>query len=289
MVVGGGITGLSVANALLRAGLRVTSVFPPDQIGRPVASRAAGAMLGAFGEVSADDGGINDPGFQFRVKAQRAYPEWLDDICGRAGRAVQVAKGTFVVANNVGATDRASLRLMKERADALSEPAELVDPDDVPGLKPNQYYAPGLCLHLPGEHAVDADELLDALHASAAAFDTWFHLAEVAEQVRAEGSDWMLVTKSGQIVRAGAVVLSAGSRSWEVLDEVSRREAGLPEMYFGKGVSCLVREAPRILSTIRTPNRAFACGIHVVPRADGRLYLGATNNLGVDHEAEVGV
>ena len=30
-------------------------------------------------------------------------------------------------------------------------------------------------------------------------------------------------------------------------------------------------------SVIRTPNRAFACGLHCVPRGDGVLYLGATN------------
>jgi glycine oxidase len=289
IVVGGGVSGLAVANALLRAGLRVVSVFPADQERQPVASRAAGAMLGLFGEMSPDDGGIDDPGFRFRFEAQRRYGGWLDDICGRAGGSVHLARGTFVIANNVGVTDRASIRVMKERADALGEPAEFVDPEDVPGLKPNQLYGPGLCLSLPGEHAVDADELLRALSASAASFTTWSHHAESAARVRAEGAGWMLSTATGDALHAGAVVLSAGSKSWQALDEPVRREAGLPDMYFGKGVSCVVRSDLTMQSTIRTPNRAFACGIHVVPRPGGRLYIGATNNLGVDHEAEVGV
>jgi hypothetical protein len=33
---------------------------------------------------------------------------------------------------------------------------------------------------------------------------------------------------------------------------------------------------------VRTPNAAFACGVHLVPRADGSLYLGGTNRLTLD-------
>jgi hypothetical protein len=32
-------------------------------------------------------------------------------------------------------------------------------------------------------------------------------------------------------------------------------------------------------SVVRTPNRGFACGLHVVPAGDGREYFGATNRL----------
>jgi glycine oxidase len=289
VVVGGGVVGLAVANALLRADVRVTSVFPPFSEDRPVASRAAGAMLGAFGEVTSDDGGIHDRGFRFRLLAQRLYPEWLREVCDRAERSVHQARGTFIVANNVGASDRTSVHHMKQRADQVDEPAEYTDPQDVPGLKPNQYQAPGLCLYLPKEHSVDPDQLLDALAASAATFRSWAHVPDIADAVQPDGAAWTVTTREGCVIHAEHVVLSAGSRSWEVLGEASREAAGLPEMYFGKGVSCLVRGGPPIRSTIRTPNRAFACGIHVVPRADGLLYLGATNNLGVDHDIERGM
>jgi glycine oxidase len=32
-------------------------------------------------------------------------------------------------------------------------------------------------------------------------------------------------------------------------------------------------------SVIRTPNRSFACGLHVVPRKSGEVYIGATNTV----------
>jgi glycine oxidase len=289
VVVGGGAIGLAVADALLQAGLRVTSIYPAASEDRPVASRAAGAMLGAFGEITSDDGGIDDPAFQFRLEAQRMYPGWLDGLGQRTGLSVHQGSGTYVVANNVGLTDRASLHRMKQRADAVGEPAEYVDPVDIPGLRPNQYQAPGICLHLPHEHSVDPDQLLGALEAAAVASGSWTHIAEVVQTVRPADQAWEITTAGGRAVRTSQVILCAGSRSWEVLDKELCVGAGLPDLYFGKGVSCLVRNGPPIRSTIRTPNRAFACGIHVVPRPDGLLYLGATNSLGIDHDIERGI
>jgi glycine/D-amino acid oxidase-like deaminating enzyme len=303
VVVGGGAVGLSVTNALLEAGHRVTSVYPvpvpsPGTGGRglgdagvlPAASRAAGAMLGAFGEITVDDGGLDDAAFRFRLDAQRRYPGWLDQIRQRSGHAVHQAAGTYVIGNNIGVSDRSSIHRMKERADAVGEPAEYLDPADIPGLRPNQYQAPGLGLFLPQEHSVDADQLLDALVASANTYPRWHQVDAVVESVVPDGGGWSVETAGGRgSVHADHLVLCAGSRSWQVMGEERRRAAGLPPLYFGKGVSCLVSGAPPIPSTIRTPNRSFACGIHVVPRSDGLLYAGATNALGVDHELEQGI
>ncbi len=45
-------------------------------------------------------------------------------------------------------------------------------------------------------------------------------------------------------------------------------------------MSLLVSQVnPPIEATIRTPNRAGACGLHALPRSQTSLYLGATNNL----------
>ncbi len=288
VVVGGGVVGLAVANALLRAGVNVVSVFPPPSDDCPLASRAAGAMLGAFGEVTSEDTAESEVGFGFRVRAQRLYPEWLGEICERAEVAVHQGRGTFVIANNTDARDRPSVRAMRDRALRTGEGAEFVEPEDVPGLKPNPHHAPVLCLHLPGEHSVDADQLLAALSASAATFSGWSHVTEPVTDVRPDGDGWTVTTRRGYVIRAGRVVLCAGSRSFDALPRELRDAAGLPELYFGKGISCIVSGGPSIPSTIRTPNRAFACGIHVVPRAGGLLYMGATNQLGFDHDADRG-
>ncbi len=288
VVLGGGVVGLAVANALLRAGVNVVSVFPPPSDEYPLASLAAGAMLGAFGELTLGDDHAADPGFEFRLRAQRAYPEWLGELSERSGRSVHQARGTFVIANNTDVRDRPSVRAMRDRAARAGEGAEYVQPEDVPGLKPNPHHAPALCLHLPNEHSVDADQLLAALNASASTFSSWRHAADTAAAVRQDGEGWAVSTSQGEVIRAGNVVLAAGSRSFGVLSDELRAQAGLPELYFGKGISVIVSGGPAMPSTIRTPNRAFACGIHVVPRAGGLLYMGATNQLGFDHDADRG-
>ena len=54
MVIGGGVVGLTIALELSESGANVINASPRtgDSLS---ASRAAGAMLGAFGELSADD------------------------------------------------------------------------------------------------------------------------------------------------------------------------------------------------------------------------------------------
>src|SRR5262249_51170689 len=52
----------------------------------------------------------------------------------------------------------------------------------------------------------------------------------------------------------------------------------VPPIVSGYGVSALIGDTRtrRLRHVIRTPNRAFSCGLHVVPRPDN-IYLGATN------------
>lgn len=54
----------------------------------------------------------------------------------------------------------------------------------------------------------------------------------------------------------------------------------MPPILAGRGASAPLN-APRLRleHVVRTPNAAFACGVHLVPRADGTLYLGGTNRL----------
>jgi glycine/D-amino acid oxidase-like deaminating enzyme len=288
IVVGGGVLGLATSYAIATRGARVVSVFPRARDGIS-ASRAAGAMLGAFGEVTADDTERDQAELDFRVEAQRRYPGWLADLHERSATSVHQAHGTFIVANNDGVNDRACIRRMEREANRCGEPSEWVDLDDVPGLKANPHHAPALCLHLPNEHSVDADQLLTSLSAALATLGGWSHADDSVVAVRQAGDGWAVGTANGDTVTAAHVVIAAGSRSNDVLGPELKLEAGVPDLYFGKGVSCVVAGAPPITNTIRTPNRAFACGIHVVPRDRGRVYLGATNFLGVDHEVDAGV
>ncbi|WP_411144661.1 NAD(P)/FAD-dependent oxidoreductase [Streptomyces sp. x-80] len=83
---------------------------------------------------------------------------------------------------------------------------------------------------------------------------------------------------NGEGISAGQVVLAAGARTQALLDTLPVGPR-IPKLVSGYGVSALVKTvdgtSPR--SVIRTPNRSFACGLHVLPRSQGEVYLGATN------------
>ena len=123
LVVGGAVIGLAIALELVSRQIAVTHVFPSAGDTHS-ASRAAGAMLGAFGELSVDDGPLEESEMDFRVAAQRAYPQWLRNITDLSGADVFESKGTFIVANNQGIRDRDSIWHMKNRRTrATSQPS----------------------------------------------------------------------------------------------------------------------------------------------------------------------
>ena len=90
---------------------------------------------------------------------------------------------------------------------------------------------------------------------------------------------------SSGTVPAAHVVLATGAHTNEVLAR-SGLVGLLPPLLGGRGVSVLVRATDPMPGCVRTPNRAFACGLHAVPRADGMTYLGATNRLTTTPGAE---
>jgi glycine oxidase len=289
VIVGGGVIGLSIADHLLLSGKKVTVIFSKEA-DKEGASRAAGAMLGAFGEVTSDDTDTQIEELEFRLRAQRMYPSWLKHIEERSGKSVFQGKGSYIIANNYGVDDRNSIKRMKSEAERLGEPAHWVEPEEVPGLSPNPTHAPGLCLHLPNEHSVDSGQLLDCLFELVVNHENCEYIDTEVMSVRQEGDSWLIGTKSQTDIQSEQVVLAAGSRSFGLLKNDLRDEAGLPELFFGRGVSYIVKGLPEIKHTIRTPNRAFSCGAHAVPRnGEGVVYVGATNTMGSDHEKESGI
>ena len=86
---------------------------------------------------------------------------------------------------------------------------------------------------------------------------------------------------------AAQVVLATGAHTHELLAR-SGLAGLLPPLFGGRGVSVLVRATDPLAGCVRTPNRAFACGLHAVPRADGLTYLGATNRLTTSPEPALG-
>ncbi|MFB9413376.1 NAD(P)/FAD-dependent oxidoreductase [Dactylosporangium matsuzakiense] len=290
VVAGNGALGMSLGLTLARRGLRVAVVGRAD---RPhAASAAAGAMNGCFGEVTPhllrSEHGRLKLAMDFRATA--LWDGWEEGLLQESDEvALRTAKGTVVILNTVGVPeiDTEGFKAIRTALDEYKEPYEDIDPADVPWIHPAPTHRPLQAMFIPGEHAVDAPALLRALSA-ALVRNGGTIVDDLVAEVLLDGDRATGVRlTSGEVLSAGHVVLATGAATTKLLgclpEELRNK---IPAVVAGRGVALMVRTAAGTMppSVIRTPNRAFACGLHVVPRQDGVIYLGATNEV----ESQVG-
>lgn len=284
VVVGNGVLGLSLGLQLARRGLSVTLV---GERPRPyAASTAAGAMLGCFGEVTstllASSQGRHK--LDLGVQARQSWPTWLECLESETGRSADelvTADGTVVILNTVGVAgiDSANFRAIQEALATHEQKHEELDADDIAWISPDAASRPLRALFIPDEHAVDSAALLATLEAAFTANggvltdDSATALDHVAGRVRG------VVLASGVTLSAAEVVVAAGAASQRVVDSIPELAAHMPPLVSGYGLSALLSapESRGPQHVIRTPNRAFACGLHLVPRSASEVYVGATN------------
>ncbi|MFJ7910180.1 NAD(P)/FAD-dependent oxidoreductase [Kitasatospora sp. NPDC096204] len=278
IVVGAGVVGRSVAFALAsgRPGLRVVLS------GRrgPGASEAAGAMLGALGEVT--EASLSRRHGRLRVElaleAARRWPRWRSTVrkAGAAGARPDddgYAAGTFVLLNAVSSplderSFAAIVRAGREYGVAVKE----IEPADVPAVRPLDNERPLRALHLPEEAFLDARRWLASLDGALGSLPNVTRTA--AAPLRSDGSGYVLSTRDGSIT-APAVVVAAGAWTSPLVEALDPELTLLP-VAAAEGTAVSVSAPAPLPAVLRTPNRAYACGLHAVPQADGSWYLGAS-------------
>lgn len=279
IVVGSGILGGAISLALLQKGVSVCQIRP--LAGRKdSASLAAGAMLGAFAEVTAEKNSRMDhEETAFRVRASSLYPSWLEEVSFASSVSVDLGMGTFIVANTFGRNDLRNLQAIEAELARFGAPYESVDERDVPGYHPNERYLPRKIIWLPQEGFVDTEALTAALDAATDRHVRFAHEdCQVDRLILRGGRVCGLALTDGRELEGDHVVLAAGVGT-QFLLETLPVEARLPcpRLMPGKGTSLILETTERFPHVMRSPNRDFACGIHIVPRGQGRIYVGATN------------
>jgi glycine/D-amino acid oxidase-like deaminating enzyme len=283
-IVGNGAIGLALALRLARRNASVLVIGNPQ---RPwSASAAAGAMLGCFGEVTA----IGMRSAQGRARVEMAYRArpywraWLEQLSDD-GLSLQTANGTIVMLNSVGVADLDDLSF-KAIVDALrhyNEPYEEIDPRELTWLESTPASRALRALHIPAEHAVDATRLLQRTEAAVERAGGILHPG-MAQSLDAQGGKVQgLSLAAGERIAAGAVVLAAGAATQTLLDGLPDIAAPIPRLLSGFGTSLVLKgvsDGPA--HVVRTPNRSFGCGLHVVPRGGRNIYIGASNVIQPD-------
>jgi glycine oxidase len=284
LIIGNGALGLFLAEELATRGVGSVAVVGPRER-ETGASQAAGAMLGCFGEVTTETL-RTAPGrakFEMTRSAHRLWPEVLQRLETGAAAAqapLRVAQDSYLILNTRGWLDSANFAAIVSALGDYGERVEEVDPGEITGYRPRPDQRALRALHLPSEGAVDSRRVLAAVEAriTSAGFTLADQTAEAL--LAADGQICGARLADGSQIESGTVVVAAGASSEALMRMVPAVPEPMP-IFAGRGFAAVGR---RVIGTpfesvIRTPNRAFACGLHLVPLGEGREYLGATNGV----------
>ncbi|WP_391529708.1 NAD(P)/FAD-dependent oxidoreductase [Photorhabdus akhurstii] len=286
IVVGSGAIAGSIAYELASRNFSVCRVGETDRTN--AASKAAGAMNGCFGEITSGLLASEHGKLKLNMDciAKEFWPAWAQRLADASGdtRSLFTAQGTHVILNTAGMEeiDTINYEAIEQTLIDYAAAYETVDPREIEWLKPNDLVRPLRALYIPDEHALNSHLLLEKLDAAFVAEGGVLKAENIKCVLIEEGVATGVELLSGERLMADKVVVAAGAHSLDLLSNIPSIVRQIPPIFAGYGVSILVkmpkgRELPT--SVIRTPNRAFACGLHCVPRGDGVLYLGATNIL----------
>lgn len=197
--------------------------------------------------------------------------------------------GTFVVLNSKsGSLDTDNYQAIIEVSNKYQEIYEEVNPRDVVGLNPLDDCRPLRALFLPNEGSIYSGKLLDALTQVLVNSQQVEFINNNVEKIQA--NDTLvnsLILDNGLEIQSDKYILAAGSYSPELIDQMPELARRIPRLLAGIGVSAVAsRSNNKIEHVIRTPNRSGACGLHALPRDNGGLYIGATNNIAFSPSAK---
>ena len=260
-VIGAGVIGLSIAWRLARRGLSVAA-FDRAGAGEGTSGAATG-MLAAAAEL--EPGGADL--LALALASQRAWPDFRNAVEADAGLSIDYRDhGTLVVALARDEVERLRFRYDLQQRFGLATRwlggAEARSLE--PGLRPSVVAG----ISCPGDHQVDPACVMAALRRAfeARGGQLFVHCAVTALDMSA-GRVSGVVTPGG-LCRATTVILAAGA--WTASSGLLPPAIDVPVRPL-KGQALALRPAmPALTHVVWTEQ------IHLAPKGDGRLIVGAT-------------
>lgn len=263
-VVGGGVIGCSVAYHAARRGAKV-ALFEAERIGSGASGAAAG-MLNAQAE-SHGPGPLLDLLLESR-KMHKPLSEELYEVTGLDPEYVWA--GTLRVATDEAFAEKLAAEHSWQRGEGLS--TRWLDADETRELEPGLSLATIAALYLPEDGQVNSPRLVRALALAAASRG-----ARVEEFARVVG----FLTENGRVtgvrtveqeIPAGSMVLAGGVAGGHLAGEIGTPLPVRPVK--GEILSVTARPVP-------VKANVWDDRCYLVPKRDGRVVVGATEEPGV--------
>ena len=274
IVVGGGAIGLAVAWRAAVAGLQVAVVDPKPGRG---ASYASAGMLAPVGEATYGEQALLD----LNLASWRLYPKFIAELEEAAGGSTGYRRsGMLLVARD--ADENAALERDYRFRQGLGLSVQRLTSSECRQLEPG--LAPSIRggMIANGDAQVDPRRLLGAMMRACARAGVEFVCRRASVHVARDRVGGVRL-EDGRGVAANTVVLAAGC--WSALVE------GLPDDAIppvrpvkGQTLRLIGPRTPEIVSRM-----VRGADVYIVPRADGRLLVGATmEERGFDTTATAG-
>lgn len=283
IIIGSGVLGYSAALSLLEKDPTVSITLIGHRHRAGSATLAAGAMLGCYGEITEShlSSKYGKAKFECSFDSKNMWPEWLAFVNNKAGQNVKINEGTFIVHNNAsGLIDSKNYRTILDTLDEKNEKYETVKFEDIPGINTQENKRSLDAIYIPGEGSLCGSSFLETLSQAAESYQNFKHLDDEVISLEVKAGQISRVTLKNNGTLFGATfILAAGSFSQKILDTIPDIAAKIPRILSGSGHSLILTQNENpVKNVIRTPNRAGACGLHVLPYQD-YMYVGATNDI----------
>ncbi|MBW3629493.1 MAG: glycine oxidase ThiO [Gemmatimonadetes bacterium] len=259
LVIGGGVIGCAIARRLARDGVR-TLLLERDEPGTH-ASWAAAGMLSPL--VEAEEPG---PFLSLLLESRRLFPEFARELLSETGTEVGYRDEGALYVGFTGA-DVLTLEERYRWQSAAGLPVQRLSGAEARELEPGLAGGVRGALRFPEDHQVDNRLLAGALRMAAVTAGAEIRAGVEVGEVLVEGARAVGVrTTMGERIDAAAVVIAAGSWAGAL--------RGLPHAVPVSPVHgqliALKTTPPLFRHVVHSPR------VYLVPRADGRLIVGAT-------------
>ncbi|MEW6441417.1 MAG: glycine oxidase ThiO [bacterium] len=274
-IVGGGVIGLSIGWVLSKQGCAVT-IWERGAAGRE-ASWAAAGMLSALAEVHFDEQDL----LRLGLVSARMYPEWVGELEAASGMSIGYrTDGTLIV--GIDPDDARDLRHRYEIQSHFQLRVEWLRGAEARVREPLLSPRVTAAISCLDDHRVDNRRMVEALKVALQAAGGVLEENCPVEKIeirngRAEG-----VWVQGELREARTIILAAGCWSGSM--------AGLPDAVRPpvrpvKGQMIALQMLPESTLT----NVVQAPDAYMVPKQDGRLFIGATcEEMGFDTQLTAG-